>query len=80
MHLPMEEESAKYVPVRADAGEMRVKLSNRAIKHMRDGDASCYSELWPLIKDDVVVLAGLIGEPAAYVFACTIDDIDHVFD
>ena len=63
-----------------DAGVERERLTEKAIQLMQDGTASCFSELYDHIAEDVDVLAVLIGKSPAYVMACTIDDVQAQLD
>jgi hypothetical protein len=71
----------KVVSVRAlddmDAGELRERLVRRAVR-IKENDPTicCWSDLLPHVQDDISRISMKIGKSTAFVFACTIDDIE----
>ena len=60
-----------------DAGELRERLVRRAMRIKENNPAiACWSDLLPHIQDDISRISIKIGKSTAYVFACTIDDIE----
>lgn len=67
--------NAAQALLQKDAGEERVKLTERALDIMHSEQASCYADLYDMIRDDVELLAVLANLPSALVMASLIDDI-----
>lgn len=58
----------------------REKLAEMA-KHLIDsGECSCYGEVALKLAAEIEQVAKEIGQSAAYVMACTIDDVECLYD
>lgn len=60
-----------------DAGYAREELV-RKVKDLKatNPNICCWSDVLPHVEQDIADVAKIIGKSTAYVFACTIDDIE----